>query len=118
MTEPVFSPDGQSIAFYSSLDNTIKRVAITGGAAVTVCPAQNPYGMTWGESGIVFGQAEDKAIMRVSPNGGTPARVVTLKDDEIAHLPQILPGGEHVLFTLGIGDTADRWTRRTSWCSR
>ncbi len=111
VTEPVFSPDGQSIAFYSSLDNTIKRVAITGGAAVTVCPAQNPYGMTWGESGIVFGQAEDKAIMRVSPSGGTPERVVTLKDDEIAHLPQILPGGEHVLFTLGTGTTADRWEK-------
>jgi Tol biopolymer transport system component len=111
VTEPVFSPDGQWLAFFASIDNTIKRMAISGGAATTICPAQNPYGMTWGEYGIAFGQAEEKGIMRVSPNGGTPERVVTLKDNEIAHLPQILPGGETVLFTLGTGTAVDRWEK-------
>jgi eukaryotic-like serine/threonine-protein kinase len=113
VTEPVFSPDGQSLAFYAAADNTLKKVAITGGAATTICPALNPYGMTWGENAIVFGQAvpDGRSIMRVSPNGGTPERIVTLKDEEIAHGPQILPGGETVLFTLGTGTAADRWER-------
>ncbi|MGE5833850.1 MAG: protein kinase domain-containing protein, partial [Acidobacteriota bacterium] len=111
VTEPAFSPDGQSIAFFASLDNSIKRVAITGGAAVTICPAQNPYGLTWTESGIAFGQPEERVIMRVSPNGGTPERVVTLKGEEIAHGPQILPGGETMLFTLATGSAADRWEK-------
>ena len=111
VTEPVFSPDGQSIAFFAAVDNTIKRIAITGGAATTICPALNPYGMTWGEYGIAFGQAEGKGILRVSVNGGTPERVVTLKGEEIAHGPQILPGGDNVLFTLATGATADRWDK-------
>ena len=31
VTEPVFSPDGQSIAFYT--DGALKRIAVTGGHA-------------------------------------------------------------------------------------
>jgi eukaryotic-like serine/threonine-protein kinase len=34
---PVFLPDGRSIAFYQ--DQTIKRIAVTGGTAVTICQA-------------------------------------------------------------------------------
>ncbi|HEX7778412.1 MAG TPA: protein kinase, partial [Vicinamibacterales bacterium] len=113
VTEPVFSPDGQSLVFFAGMDNTIKKVAISGGAAVTMCPASNPYGMTWSEDGIVFGQAtpEERALLRVSPNGGTPERLLVLKGDEVAHGPQILPGGEAVLFTLGTGTAADRWEK-------
>jgi eukaryotic-like serine/threonine-protein kinase len=111
ITEATFSPDSQSIAFYASIDNTIKRVAITGGAPVTICPAQNPYGMNWSEYGIVFAQAEDKGIFRVSANSGTPERIITVKDPEFAHGPQILPGGETVMFTLTTGTGADRWEK-------
>ena len=39
VTNPVFSPDGRSVAFWSSADQTLKRIAVTGGAAVTICPA-------------------------------------------------------------------------------
>ena len=48
---------------------------VTGGAAVTICPADNPFGISWGPDGIVFGQGS-KGIMRVSPNGGTPEVLV------------------------------------------
>ena len=109
VTEAAFSPDSQSLAFFASIDNTIKRVAVTGGAAVTLGPAQNPYGMTWDESGIVFGQPD--GIVRVSSNGGTPERVVKVEADDVPHGPQILPGGENVLFTLAKGGTADRWEK-------
>ena len=73
VTDPVFSPDGRSIAFYAVADQTLKRIAVTGGAAVTICPADAPFGISWGPDGIVFGQG-GKGIMRVSPNGGTPER--------------------------------------------
>jgi hypothetical protein len=46
----VFSPDGQSVAFVSNADRTVKRIAVTGGAAVTVCSGElqnNPVGMAW-----------------------------------------------------------------------
>ena len=52
---PVFSPDGRSIAFWSP-DETIKRIAIDGGGAVTICPAERPFWMSWGDGGILFGQ--------------------------------------------------------------
>ena len=48
VTEPVFSPDGRSVAFFAVADQTLKRIAITGGAAVTLCPADNPFGITGG----------------------------------------------------------------------
>jgi Tol biopolymer transport system component len=111
ITEPVFSPDGQSIVFFAAGDSTFKKVAVTGGAAVTVSPAENPYGVTWDDTGIVFAQTTAKGIMRVSPNSGTPESLVTLKDPERAHGPQLLPGGETVLFTLATTTGPDRWDK-------
>ena len=105
---PVFSPDGQSVAFFTTGDNTIKRIAVTGGAAVTIAPATNPFGMSWGPDGIVFGQA-GAGILRVSAAGGTPQVLVKVNEDETADSPQVLPDGEHVLFTLATGTAADRW---------
>jgi hypothetical protein len=39
-TYPVFSPDGASVAFWA--DGWIKRVAVAGGTATTIAPAQAP----------------------------------------------------------------------------
>ena len=89
VSDPVFSPDGRSILFYASDDHTIKRIAVTGGASVTICRADAPYGISWGPDGIVFGQGS-KGIMRVSPDGGTPTLLVRVKDGEEASGPQLL----------------------------
>ena len=105
VTNPVFSPDGQSLAFYARSDQTIKRIAVSGGAAVTICAAGNPMGLNWSEEAIVFGQA-GKGILRVSPNGGQPEPLVTAKSDEQMEGPQMLPGGKAVLFTLAAGGSA------------
>jgi serine/threonine-protein kinase len=113
VTSPVFSPDGLSLAFYAQSDQTLKRIVVSGGSAVTICPAGNPYGVMWTPDGIVFGQGRG-GIMRVSPHGGKPEQLVTVKDTELAHGPQILPGGQHVLFTLAGGPSAsasDRWEK-------
>ena len=98
------------MAFWSSADQTLKKVAVGGGAAVTICRADQPFGVSWGTDGIVFGQP-DKGIMRVSANGGTPEVLVSVKDGEQAYGPQILPGGETVLFTLATGTAAERWDK-------
>jgi WD40 repeat protein len=68
---PVFSPDGQSVAFYAGSDQTLKRLPVSGGAPVTICAATNPLGMSWDEDGLVFGQP-GKGILRVAPTGGVP----------------------------------------------
>ena len=105
---PVFSPDGRSIAFYSGGDQTIKRITVSGGAPVTLGSISNPVGMSWGPDGILLGQS-GKGILRLSPNGGTPEVIAGIKADEIAHGPQMLPGGHAVLFTLAKSRSDDRW---------
>jgi len=108
--DPVFSPDGGSIAFYAVADQTLKRITVAGGTATTLCAADVPTGITWGPDGIVFGQGR-KGIMRVSASGGTPELLVRLEDGETAQAPQILPGGEQLLLTLASGTAQDRWDR-------
>ena len=108
VTEPVFSPDGHSVAFYT--DRALKRIAVTGGDAVTIASADAPTGIGWGENGIVYGQG-GKGILRVPAEGGAPAILVRVNEGEEAHGPQMLPGGQQVLFTLATGTASDRWDR-------
>jgi serine/threonine-protein kinase len=56
----------------------------------------------------VFGQGSG-GVMRVSANGGKPEQLITLKAGEYAHAPQVLPGGENVMFTLSAGTTPEQW---------
>lgn len=109
ITTPVFSPDGQSIAFWSGSDRALMKIGITGGVATRLCPADSPFGMTWSADGIVFSQPG--RIMRVADRGGTPDVLVRIGAGEQAQSPQILPGGETVLFTLATGIAADRWDK-------
>jgi Tol biopolymer transport system component len=111
IANPVFSADGRWIVFYSTGDRLLKKIAVAGGAAVTLCPSGNPIGMSWDASGILFGQAAGPGatttgILRVSPNGGKPERLIVVKDDEEADDPQMLPDGDTVLFTLAKRATA------------
>ena len=103
---PVFSPDSRSIAFVSTADGTIKRIALSGGVAVTVCAFDtNPNGMSWGPDGILFEQGGN--ILRVSSKGGKPELLVAAKAVEVIHGPQMLPDGQTVLFTIASGTGAD-----------
>ena len=105
---PVFSPDSRSIADWSADDAAIKRISINGGTAVTICPAERPFGITWNADGILFGQGR-AGIMRVPASGGKPETVVTVAEGEVAHGPQLLPDGRTVLFTVAPVVGTDRW---------
>ena len=107
---PAFSPDGRSVAFFAAKDRTLRWIALTGGIAVFICSIESPYGISWSTNGIFVGQG-DKGIVRVSPDGGAPQVVIRVKDGEEAHGPQLLPDGQHVLFTLASGGDFDRWDR-------
>jgi len=99
IVNPVFSPDGRSLAFWAASDRTLKRIAVSGGAAVTLSPAESPFGVSWGEDGITYGQGT-AGISRVSENGGKPEVLVKVKDNEAAFGPQVLPGGKAILYTV------------------
>jgi len=110
---PVFSPDGQMIAFWQIADRTIKRIALVGGAAVTICRASNPpFGMSWTRDGILIGQGD--RIVRCPASGSTPETIVTAQDGEVIAGPQRLPGTNAVLFTAaprGVSGGADRFEK-------
>jgi serine/threonine protein kinase/Tol biopolymer transport system component len=108
ITNPAFSPDGQSLVFYSQADQQLKRIAVSGGATVRICEATNPLGVSWGADAITFGQGA-RGIMRVSANGGKPELLVGVKEGEVAHGPQLLPSGQTILFTLASGGGGNRW---------
>ena len=102
---PFFSPDGQSIGFWAPTQ--LKKVSVSGGAPVTLAdvPA-NPRGVSWGAGDmILYGQPD--GIMQVPGASGMPELLIPANDGERIYGPQMLPGGEWVLFTLA--------TTGTSW---
>ncbi len=105
--DPFFSPDGEWIAFFA--DAKLKKVSVTGGAAVTLCDAAGARGGTWTEDGTIFFTPTFQpgvGLSRVSSAGGTPQTLTTpdAASQEVSHRwPQALPGGKAVLYTAGIG---------------
>jgi serine/threonine-protein kinase len=95
---PVFSPDGQWIAFRSVGDATLKRLPISGGTPVTIGPNPTPFGLSWSDQGLLFGQL-GTGIMRVAAEGGAPEVIVPVPPEETADSPQLLPGG-NVMFSV------------------
>ena len=98
LQSPVFSPDGKSIAYYSSAERLVKRISIEGGAALPVCESL-ALGLDWDASGIVVAQGA-AGVVRCNPAGGTPEQLAKVEADEVALAPQILPGGDAMLFTI------------------
>jgi serine/threonine-protein kinase len=95
---PFFSPDGQWIGFYAA--GQLKKVSVSGGAPVTLCAADNPWGASWGPDDLILYGQGPQGIWRVRGTGGTPEMVILVEKGEQAHGPQMLPGGEWVLFTF------------------
>jgi serine/threonine-protein kinase len=98
---PFFSPDGQWIAFFAS--RKLRKIATTGGAAVTLCDAPAGRGGTWaGDGTIVFlpNNGPGVSLVRVSAAGGKPEPLLSLAEDEVTQRwPQMLPSGKGVLYT-------------------
>ena len=107
LTSPVFSPDGQAVAYYDIDANELKRSAISGGAAVVIGPvASNVHGLSWGADGtILIGQPE--GILRVAATGGTTELIIPTEDGTQVYGPRLLPDGDSVLFSVGPPDDWD-----------
>jgi len=98
--DPFFSPDSQWIAFFA--DGSLKKIAVTGGAAVILCEAGSDRGGWWAEDGSIVFQpvAGGAGLSQVGSAGGTPVTLTKLNPGEITHRwPQVLPGNKAVLYT-------------------
>jgi eukaryotic-like serine/threonine-protein kinase len=111
--DPEFSPDGKWIAYVSyPPPSKIKKVPMTGGTPITLCDIDylsQRNRLDWGlDDRIVYGSS--KGLMGVASAGGTPQALTTVntKNGESSHYsPQLLPGGQTMLFTIAAGDSAD-----------
>jgi serine/threonine-protein kinase len=98
---PFFAPDGASLGFYAA--GALRRVPVGGGPVVELCKTDLVFGASWSSKGqIVFANSRG-GLWQVPAAGGTPAAVTKLQSDtgEVSHrLPQVLPDGETVVFTV------------------
>jgi Tol biopolymer transport system component/tRNA A-37 threonylcarbamoyl transferase component Bud32 len=102
--QPMFSPDGRWIAFLT--ETGMKKVAVTGGAAVAVAPGNNSgNGSDWTRDGvIVLGENRPfHGLLRIPEGGGTPAEFT--KPDSTHGVrdhvfPVVLEDGKTIVFAL------------------
>jgi Tol biopolymer transport system component/predicted Ser/Thr protein kinase len=98
---PFFSPDGQWVGFFAG--GKLKKISVSGGAALTLGDAVNPRGANWGNQGtITFAPTTNAALQQVPDAGGTPQPLTRFEKGEASHRwPESLPGGKAVLFAAG-----------------
>ena len=97
LSNPTFSPDGEWLAFWSR--GQLRKIAVVGGAPVPLADSSgNPAGINWDEDGAILYETAD-GIMRVSSDGGEPELLVPRSGDAATAYPQLLPGGNAVLFS-------------------
>jgi eukaryotic-like serine/threonine-protein kinase len=107
-----FSPDGRWVGFIlaSNMAIGIRKLALSGGAPVTVCAADNFLGGTWADSDTIYFVPElPGGVVAVSAAGGQPKEIVKIdfaKGERQHRYPCALPGGKAVMFTTATADIA------------
>jgi Tol biopolymer transport system component/predicted Ser/Thr protein kinase len=104
---PFFSPNGQWVGFFAG--NKLKKVSVSGGAAVTLGDAGTPQGASWGSQGMIaFGSEQAAVLQQVKDAGGTPQALTRLEKGENDHdWPEFLPGDKTVLFAASGDDRSN-----------
>ena len=109
MGQVVFSPDGQTIAYWvrtapprvnagTRIGGEIRRVPTSGGTPFTVVKTEYvPDGIQWLDDALIF--AQGNRIVRVSSNGSASEQLAQVPDNREIRSPRMLAGGAALLFT-------------------
>jgi len=106
---PFFSPDGLWLGFFVESERKRKKVLLSGGSPLTISDGVFGRGASWSSDGtIVCTRDGTSGLDRVSAEGGTPEALTTLdaRRHESSHrFPEVLPGGQAVVFTVRTDET-------------
>ena len=98
---PFWSPDGQSIGYFSG--RHMKRIAVTGGTPRPVATLQRglPLGASWGANDQILFVDQGKVFM-IGAGGGTPTVAADPSRTSAGDLrwPYFLPDGRHFVFVV------------------
>jgi len=108
---PFFSPDGRWIAFWAG--GWLKRIPLEGGLPINLAEYRDPTGPyppmggSWGADGTIFIGTHFDGLQTVDSSGGQlEPLTVPGRTTEYGHrMPQVLPGGRAVLFTVAYSYT-------------
>jgi serine/threonine-protein kinase len=99
---PVFSPDGQWIAYFAGAE--LRKVLVSGGSPITITTVERPVGAIWHQPDeLILFQQDGFQMRRVSASGGRDSVVVLPAPFGAA---SVLPGGAWVVGHLGSGQLA------------
>jgi Tol biopolymer transport system component len=111
---PFWSPDSSHVAFF--VGDKLKKVAVAGGPALTICDADGADG-SWSVKGeILFDGATAAPLMRVAAAGGIAKPEVRPEDLEGAPYlgwPEFLPDGENFIYLAETPEGNERVTFRS-----
>jgi serine/threonine-protein kinase len=115
-SNPVFSPDGKQIAFFTT--GQLKRTTLDGVVSLVseAGPDGDPRGIAWlPDDTLVFASIAAGPLVQVPSTGGTIRPLTTLDDkkgERTHRWPTALPNGK-VLFTVGSLGSPDNYDRAT-----
>src|SRR5262249_15935763 len=108
---PFFSPDGQWIGFVA--EGKLRKTNVRTGSVQTICECitnvPSPRGARWAVNDAIF-FSSPSGIMRVNAAGGQVEAVTRLDREkgEVSHrMPQVLPGGKVIIYTVWTGPGDD-----------
>ncbi len=93
-----FSPDGQWIGFFTRTQ--LKKINVNDGVTIELASVVRGLAGNWiSQDVILFGRGGPSDLLRVSANGGTPEPFAVRGNYVDLEYPELLPGGQWVLFT-------------------
>ncbi len=102
-----FSPDGDTLLYHTP--SGLSKVSVAGGGSQEIVSGTGFAGIHWFEDGSVV-YSDQQSIKRIPDTGGEPTVLLAAPEGSRVALPQLLPGGRVVLYTLIDTRTSQRVT--------
>ena len=97
-----FSPDGKWIVFRDGKESRLKKISLSDGIVVPLCPSFASFGIDWGDDGWIVFAEKSGGIWRIAAAGGKrePLTNIPENSDAKSHRwPLTLPGGQALIYS-------------------